>query len=159
LQDLPDDSAVSEPIYVTAESAMQGVVSCGEGKVCGSPTYKGCVTWHVWRTHYDDFGHLTFKFHVDVHFCWKSKHICTCPDALRVETYLSNEDSVIDDNGNSQNDEYYYRYWSGKANSGHASKVKRHIKYCMASYCYNTEYPWIHAYVHGDGTLYYHTGD
>lgn len=158
IQDLPDDSAATEPVYITTDSAMQGLINCGEGKVCGSPTYKGCATWHVWRTHRDDFGHVTFTFHVDVHFCWKAKHICTCPDALRVDTYLSDEDHVVQDRGNSQNDEYYYRYWSGVSNSGHASKVQRHIDYCL-NWCYYTIYPWIHEYVHGDGTMYYHTGD
>jgi hypothetical protein len=89
LQNLPDDSDVSEPVYMTADAAMQGMISCGQGKVCGSPMYKGCATWYVTLTHNDDFGHTMFKFHVDVHYCWKAKHICTCPDALRVSQYLS----------------------------------------------------------------------
>jgi len=158
LQNLPDDSTVTEPAYITAESAMQGMINCSQGKVCGSPTYKGCATWYVTLTHYDDFGHTMFKLHEDVFFCWKAKHICTCPQALRVSQYLTNTDPVIEDNGNTQNEEYYYQYWDGKSNSGHASKMKRSITYSVGGWDYNHIYPWIHEYVHGDGTMYFHAG-
>ena len=161
IQGLPDDSPATDPLYMTTDTAMQGMVSCSSGKVCGSPTSHGCVTWDVWHAHYDDAGHLMFKFHLDVHFCWKKKHICTCPDPLRVETRLSDTDPVIDDQGNIKDDssEYYYQYWNGISDSGHASKETRHINYCMWDVCYDHIYPWIHEYVHGDGTMYYHTGE
>jgi hypothetical protein len=149
----PDNSA----LVVSLEN-----LTCKSGEVCGTPRKSGCVSWHVWHTQYDADGfHKMYTFNVDVHFCFKSKHICTCPDALRVETYLTDEDPVVDDLGNvAPDDEYYYQYWDNVSNSGHASKVKRHIEYCVGGDvgCYTNKYPWIHEYVHGDGTMYFHTG-
>ena len=62
--------------------------------------------------------------------------------------------------GDSESWNQYYDYWDGVTNSGHASKYQRHVQLCVGGSvgCYKNLYPWIHEYVHGDGTMYFHTG-
>jgi hypothetical protein len=151
----------SVPTTPTVDTPTADILStpvCSSGHVCGNPTYQGCGKWQVWRTQYDSTGVELFRFHVDVYYCWKNHVINT--SSLNVSTYVTDESYGVQDNGNVENNEYYYQYWSGIDNSGHASQVERHISYCAFKYgCYQDKYPWIHEYVHGDGTMYFHTGD
>lgn len=133
--------------------------ACSAGKTCGTPTYSGTVTWHVWHTQYADDGYtILYRYNLDVHYSYKARKINTT--SLWVHSYMTKEDPVVNDLGDDESWNQYYEYWNGVSNSGHASKYKRHLEYCVGGPvgCYENKYPWIHEYVHGDGTMYFHTG-
>jgi hypothetical protein len=138
---------------VTAKVAAS--TTCRSGTVCGTPTKTGCATWRVWRTEVHQ-GITDYHYELDIHLCWKNRKIT--PSSVDVSSSLSRLGAVINDDGNTQSDNGFYVYFGGFVHSGHYSKYQRHVQYCAASICYDHEDPWIHAYVHGDGTLYFHTG-
>jgi hypothetical protein len=113
------------------------------------------VTWQVWRTEvHQDIK--DYRYEVDVHFCWQNNRIRR--KTLTVAASLSHINPIINDDGNTETDNAFYPYFSGITYSGHLSKYQRHVQYCGASICYASEDPWIHEYVHGDGTMDFHTG-
>jgi hypothetical protein len=148
-------AADSARIHSAVTSKLAAATTCKAGKVCGTPTKSGCATWRVWRTEVHQ-GITDYRYEVDVHLCWSKRKIK--PSSVNVSSSLSRIGAVINDNGNTQSDDGFYAYFGGLATSGHYSKYQRHVQYCAASLCYDHEDPWIHAYVHGDGTLYFHTG-
>lgn len=145
------------PNVDTPTVAMASGPACTSGHVCGNPTYQGCAKWKVWRTRYGNFGRMMFRVHVDVYYCWSNKVIERA--TLDVQKYVTDISDGVQNGGIVSDDEYYYQYWSGIPDSGHASQVQWEMKEnCGPWGCPTHRYPWIHEYVHGDGTMYFHTG-
>jgi hypothetical protein len=152
--DTPTDDGSSDPAAMTAAIA-NATATCHSGQRCGTPTKSGCTTWHVHRTEVHT-GIVAFHFNLDIHFCWANGMIT--PGTLNVNPYISDARPWISDQGNSEASNYYYDYWPNEIDTGHASKYERHLQQTEGVLSTN-EYPWIHEYVHSDGTMDFHTGD
>jgi hypothetical protein len=101
-------------------------------------------------------GAKHWTYAVAVHYCWQNRVIQGTPN---VTPYMAYVDPTVKDNGESSSDtQYFYDYWQGVSHSGYAVKDQRSIDYCE-TFCYQHKDPWIHVYVHGNGTFYFHTGD
>lgn len=135
--------------------AAAASTTCKSGRICGSPTRAGCVTWQVYRTEVHQ-GITDYRYEVDVHYCWKNRVIRR--RTVTVTSSLTHIAPVINDQGTTEADNGYYTFFPGVTDSGHFSKYQRHVQYCGGWICYAYEDVWIHEYVHGDGTMYFHTG-
>lgn len=158
----PAASRQVRPSITTVVGAVRGATPatatssvCGSGRTCGTPTASGCTTWKVWRTERHQ-GITDYHYQVNVHFCWRNRVIRR--GSVSVSSSLTNIAVNINDDGNTEADNAFYDYWPMVGRSGHSSLYQRHVQYCAGWFCYDHEDPWIHVYVHGDGTMSFHTG-
>lgn len=150
-----EDIVSSQQPMTQMTAAVASTTNCKSHQLCGTPSQSGCVTWHVYRHEISNQISVYYD-NLDVYYCWSNGSIRK--NTLNVNNYITNAKSWINDQGVSSKDDYYYSFNGGSPTSGHASKYTRHIQYCEWSVCWANQYPWIHEYVHADGTMYYSDG-
>jgi len=95
LTELPDpEGTVASQLLTDDSPAVVADIqntACSSGKVCGTPTYSGTVTWHVWHTQYSSDGYtVLYRYNLDVHYAYKARKINT--STLWVHSYMTKED-------------------------------------------------------------------